>query len=632
MCGLLVLAVALVFGQTARHEFVNLDDPDYVSSNRNVQRGLTLHGVAWAFTTDHACNWHPLTWLSHMADCQIYRGWAGGHHLTNALLHAATAILLFLALRQMTGRIWPSALAAALFAVHPLRAESVAWIAERKDVLSGLFFMLTLMAYLRYVRHPFSLIRYLVVVAWFAVGLLTKSMLVTLPFVLLLLDWWPLGRMRGADRTHHAPRDAAPHDAVHHAERDEYVGDPTRSHGLVMLFLEKLPLLLFSAGSCITTLVAQDAAMQQSALSTRITNALVSYVAYLGKMFWPVGLAVLYPHPGDRLPIWEVAAAGLALAAISIATLAWSRKCPWLVVGWLWYLGMMVPVIGLVQVGMQGMADRYTYLPQIGLAIAVVWTAAALAQRSRHTPYAVRSVLPGFGGRHTEYACYYGTALARRQPLRSCTCGLVSAIVLATLMTCAWWQATCWRNSEAMWRHALACSPENNMARNMLGHMLLRRGEVDEAIRYWEKAKEISGEKAKPGGIDQFRYLAKAYGQQGRIDEAMGLWAEVIHALPDDLQALNQLAWLLATTRDTSNRDGQAAIGVIDRAVRLSGGRSPRILDTLAAAYAEVGRFPEAIDVAQKALSLATAAKKPALAAGIRKRIELYKAGSPVRE
>ena len=361
VCGFLLLAVALVFGQTVRHDFVNYDDNAYVYENPQVAGGLTAHGIAWAFTSFHVSNWHPLTWLSHMLDCQFYGLHAGGHHLTNVLLHAATAILLFLVLRRMTGDLWPSAFVAAVFAIHPLRAESVAWVAERKDVLSGLFFMLTLGAYAGYARRPFSLGRYLTVVLLFALGLMAKPMLVTLPFVLLLLDYWPLGRIGPHRRT-----------GISSFRR---------------VVVEKIPLLALTAASCVATVIAQGTAViaiDVIPLPSRIANALVSYVAYMGQLFYPAGLAVLYPHPEGGLPIWKVAASSLVLAGISAAALVWRRRFPYLFVGWFWYVGMLVPVIGLVQVGLHAMADRYTYLPQIGLCIAVTWGVAQLAASRRY--------------------------------------------------------------------------------------------------------------------------------------------------------------------------------------------------------------------------------------------------------
>ncbi len=390
ICGFLLCAVFLVFGQTVRHEFIDFDDDLYVYQNTHVTQGLTAQGIGWAFTARVANNWHPLTWLSHMLDCQLYGLNAGGHHLTNVLLHATNAILLFLLLGRMTGALWRSAFVAAVFAIHPLRVESVAWVAERKDVLSGLFFMVTLWAYVGYVRHTFSLRRYLTVALLFALGLMCKPMLVTLPCVLLLLDYWPLGRLaaKGANgaglaNDMQSPRPASP----------------------LRLIVEKIPLFALAVASCVVTPLAQGIAVattEQLSLSSRVANALVSYVVYIGQVFYPLGLVPFYPHPKDGLPIGSVAGAALVLSAITIAVVVLRRRCPYLFVGWFWYVGMLVPVIGLVQVGMLAMADRYTYLPQIGLYVALTWALAELAPvwRYRRWAYGIGAslVLLGFMG------------------------------------------------------------------------------------------------------------------------------------------------------------------------------------------------------------------------------------------
>ncbi len=344
----LFLAVLAVFGRTVRYGFVNFDDDQYVYRNAHVTGGLSGQDVVWAFSHFYAANWHPLTWLSHMLDWDVYQQAAWGHHLSSVLLHAAAAILLFLALRRMTAALWPSALVAALFAIHPLRVESVAWIAERKDVLSGVFFMLTLLAYADYARRP-GVLRYLWVVLAYVLGLMAKPMLVTVPLVLLLLDYWPLGRL-GAWRR---------------------------------CVLEKLPLLALAAASCVATILAQRAVIAAAAdtfpFSWRLGNVPYSYVAYTVQFFYPVGLTPKYPYPPGGPPGWQAIAAALTLGGVTILALLAARKHPYLIVGWLWYLGMLVPVIGLVQVGSQPMADRYTYLPQIGLSIMLAWPLARLA-------------------------------------------------------------------------------------------------------------------------------------------------------------------------------------------------------------------------------------------------------------
>ena len=381
VCLLLALAVWMVFGQTRHHEFVNFDDGRLIYENSAIIQGLSLEGVVKAFTQINADEWYPLTSISHMADSQLYGLEPGGHHLTNVLLHAATAILLFLVFRNLTGAFWPSAFVAAVFAVHPLRVESVAWVTERKDVLSGLFFVLTLGAYARYVRRsearsprlgagspafflrPLTSIDYWLTVLLFTLGLLSKTMLVTLPFVLLLLDYWPLNRLTlstlNADKSRTGFQLAT----------------------VMQLLIEKMPLLMLSAAACAATILAQQGTIQTGldlSFPARAGNALVSYATYLGQMVYPCGLAVFYPHPGNQLSgetvVWCVA----ILLLISVCVLRWQRERPYLLVGWLWYLGMLVPVIGFLQVGIQARADRYTYLPQLGLYVMVAWGAVDL--------------------------------------------------------------------------------------------------------------------------------------------------------------------------------------------------------------------------------------------------------------
>ena len=395
VCIFLAAIIWVVFGQTLRHEFVNVDDQEYVYENSAVIRGLNLKGVEWAFTHTVCANWHPLTMLSHMLDCQLYGLNAGGHHLTNILLHTATAILLFLVLRRMTGFLWRSAFVAAVFAIHPLRVESVAWVSERKDVLSGLFFMLTVGAYGRYVekskvQDPRSKVFYGLALVFFALGLLCKPMLVTLPCVLVLLDYWPLGRVT---RLHCASaRQASDMWQVTSDKNSvsQLPGATKRSEGgstLNHLLLEKLPLLGLAVASGVVTLYAQRGALQsfeRISFGLRVGNALMSYVMYMGQMFWPSGLAVLYPFTAGGVGISGAVGSAVLLAGISVGVFVLRRRRPYLLTGWLWYLLMLVPVIGLVQVGAQARADRYTYLPQIGLYVMVTWAAADLCAGWRH--------------------------------------------------------------------------------------------------------------------------------------------------------------------------------------------------------------------------------------------------------
>jgi protein O-mannosyl-transferase len=478
VCVFIAVAVVIVFSQTIDHEFVNYDDNVYVGENRNVTQGLTGDGFGWAMTAGYPSNWHPITWLSHMLDCQLFGMNAGGHHATSVLLHATTAVLLFLVLRRMTGDIWPSAFVAVVFAVHPLRVESVAWVAERKDILSGLFFVLTLAAYLGYVRRPFSLARYLIVLAVFALGLMSKPMLVTVPFILLLLDYWPLGRMTSP------------------GSKNLGFSIPSR------LLVEKVPLLLLTVVSCIVTSHVQvDAFVKTERLPmpARVGNALVSYVTYLGQSIWPADLAPLYPLPGEGVPDWKVVGSLLVLAGVSAMVFVYRRQIPCLIVGWLWYLGMLVPVIGLVQVGVQAHADRYTYLPQIGLLIALAWGA---------------------------------MRLAAAWPQRRWGFGIASSLIVAVLMGCAWHQTTFWRTSETLWTHTLKYTSDNKVACNNLGVVLIDQNRSSDAMPYLEEALKIN-----PSYLDARLNLGGAFMKMGQVELAATQFEAALETDPDHVKA-----------------------------------------------------------------------------------------------
>jgi tetratricopeptide (TPR) repeat protein len=498
VCALLLLAVAVVFGQTVGFDFVNYDDPAYVYENVPVDAGLTGQGIGWAFThvymgrryDNPIFHWHPLTWISHMADCQLYGLRPGGHHLTSVVLHGATAVVLFLVLLRMTGALWPSALAAALFAIHPLRVESVAWVAERKDVLSGFFFVLTLAAYVRYARLPFSLARYSAVLALFACGLMAKPMLVTLPCVLLLLDWWPLGRLTRSS-----------------LDKQPDCPDGKLASGplpFINPLSEKIPLFALVAAACCVTIFAQREAISDPnrfSLATRTANALVAYATYVVQFFMPVDLAAFYPHPGDGLPAWQVAGSLAALATITILAIIRRRRFPYLLVGWLWFLGMLVPVIGIVQVGSQARADRYTYLPQIGLCIALAWGAADLA-RSWSVPRRMQAI--------------------------------AAVLVLLALMAGAWRQTSYWQNSEILWRHALACTTGNWVAHDNLAAVLGKQNKTDEAIAHYEAALKIF-----PTHIEAHYNLGIALDSLGKTGEAMVHYEKALEMQPEYATALN---------------------------------------------------------------------------------------------
>ncbi len=502
-CGLLLLAVALVFGQTAGFGFVNYDDSVGIYENRLVTGDLTLRSVWAVFAEHHLESWCPLTCVSHMLVWHLFGHGAAIHHVINVLLHAASALLLLLVLRRMTGRLWPSALAAAVFAAHPLRAESVAWVTERKDVLSGLLFMLTLTAYLGYVGRRFSLGRYLSVLGCFIVALAAKPMAVTLPFLLLLLDYWPLGRMKDTKpRSSSAPSVAAPYSVATEAR--------STSAALWKLVLEKVPMLAIAGLFCLVAVRGQAAALDVNQLYSpawRIGNAAICYAVYLGRFFWPLGLAPVYPRRPVQLPSWQVVLALLTLASITAAAW-WQRRRPFLLVGWLWYLGMLLPVIGLVQFGVQAEADRFTYLPGIGLSIALVWGAAD-----------VYRAWPRF----------------RRVSIAVVTC------LLATMLVSAWCQTGFWRDSETLWKHTLACTSRNAVAHNDLGIVLAAAGRLDEAMSNYRKAIEVREDYA-----EAHRNLGAGLIDRGRLKEAISHLRRALSIQPYDALAHNDLAIALA--------------------------------------------------------------------------------------
>jgi protein O-mannosyl-transferase len=604
VCICLAVITWAVFGQTLRHDFVNYDDPRYVYQNTRITSGLNIAAIGWAFTHIHAENWHPLTTITHMLDCQLYGLNAGGHHFTNVLFHTVAVVLLFFVLQQMTGALWRSAFVAAVFAIHPLHVESVAWVAERKDVLSGAFFMLTLLAYVHYVRAP-SIWRYLMVVFVFALGLMSKPMLVTLPFVLLLLDYWPLRRI---------------------ADQRSGVG-----RQLLSLLLEKIPLVALSAVSSVVTFLAQRGALgwtEQLPMLARVNNALVTYLVYVLQMFWPVNLAVFYPHPENRLAPWEISLALAFFIGVTMGGVILRKRASYLITGWFWYLGMLVPVIGLVQVGWQGHADRYTYLPQIGLYIAGTWAVADL------------------------------TASWRRQRI---FVGAVALLVIGALTWCAWIQTSYWRDSETLFTHALAVTKHNDVAENNLGIIFLQKGQLDDAISMLQAAIDLRPENGpahnnlakallqkgriaeamvhyrkfleiEPKNVEARNILGTALIQLGRIREAIEQWQDALAIEPENGNAASNLAWVFATCPDDSIRDGRRAVELAEKALRLSGGKIPMVFRVLAAAYAENGRFSQAIETAQRGADLANSQGNPGLAGELQNNVTLYQAGAPLRD
>jgi uncharacterized membrane protein YhaH (DUF805 family) len=563
ICVGLAALIWTVFGKTAGYEFVNYDDGIYVYENPFVTSGITCSGIAWSFTHAHAGNWHPLTTMSHMLDCQLFGVRPGAHHLVNVGLHTVAAAVLFLAIRQMTGATWRSAFVSALFAIHPLHVESVAWIAERKDVLSGAFFALTLYAYGRYVRRP-SIGNYFTMSILFALGLLSKPMLVTTPVLLLLLDYWPLVRLRDLQ-------------------------------ALRARIVEKVPLLILSAGSCVATLLAQRdsiAAREQLPLVLRLGNAAASYAIYLWQMLWPQKLAVFYPYPRVSFVVSLMAFALLTL--ISLAAVLVRRRFPYVFTGWFWYLGMLVPVIGVVQVGLQGHADRYTYLPQIGLYIVLTWLVVELLRQIR-----------------------YGFVVL---PIAATT-------VIAAFTARAAAQTAAWRNSESLWGTTLVFTHDNDVAHANLADLYLRQGKLEEAISHSRQALAI-----RPNNADAENNLALALRRRGDVEGAIAHWEKALQHNPHQLNAEFHLAWVLATSPQAQVRDGARAVQLMQDLLQHANAGGAMVLRTLAAAYAEAGRFSEAMTTAQSALELAVRQNDSGLAEDLRLNIANYQAHLPLRD
>jgi tetratricopeptide (TPR) repeat protein len=750
ICLGLVALTWMIFGRAISFDFFNYDDSFYVYQNPSISNGLTRAGFVRAFTHPLVGNWHPLTSLSLMLDAQFFGFNAGGYHFVNVALHTVAVLLLFLLLRAMTGAVWRSALVAAIFAIHPLRVESVVWISERKDVLSGVFFLLALGAYYRYARKPPSLGPYLVVVAALALGLLAKAMLVTFPFLLLVLDCWPLRRFTFSPAT----------PGVEAGER------PTTA-ATSWLLLEKLPFLGLTVAMSVATIFAQTQALNAAhdwPMRWRIDNALLTIWVYLRQMVWPAHLAVFYPHPQGSLSLWVVGLSLASLLAVMLGAFVLRRKYPYLITGWLWYLGMLVPVIGLVQVGWQAHADRYTYLPQIGIYLLVVWGIADLTASWR----------------------------ARKLIL-----GSAAALLITVLMALSWRQVGYWSSSVRLWRHALAVTVDNDVAERGLGTELLRLGQVDEAIahdraalrirpgdangltnlanallqkkeypeaikHYWEViglrpndnemrrnlgkalyqsgaidqgmaefrealrirpadsdaayslgnvflekgdataaipyfrqaidanqknvaahynlaiALQRSGQldaaiaefrqtlrvdsrkvdahnnlaiallktgktqdaiaeweaalRLQPNNAEMHNNLAVALLEQGGVAEAVREWRETLRLHPDRLGTQISLAWILSTSPESAVRDGSSALDLAQRAFRAAAGRNLMVFRVLAAAYAETGRFPAAIQVAEEGTQRADAQGESSIAHLLQGDLALYHQGIPLRD
>ena len=568
---LLTLVTAGVYGQVWNFGFINYDDPIYVTDNVVVRKGLTWEGIRWAFTTNAANIWHPLTWLSHMLDVSLFGLDPGFHHLVNLLFHLLNTSLLFLVLKTATGACWRSAFVAALFALHPLHVESVAWIAERKDVLSTFFWLLTMGAYVLYARRP-GIPRYLPVLLFFSLGLMAKPMLVSLPLILLLMDYWPLGRLP----ERRAPVDP-PKAPAQPAERDrkkakkkkavEPLPEPVKGKGrnpATLLLLEKIPLVVFAGIFSFVAFYTQQkggalSSLEAYPLGVRLANAVVSYARYLFKMLWPVDLAFFYPFVRE-IPAWQIFVSAVLLLAVSIAVVHFARRFPYLAFGWAWYLVTLLPVIGIVKVGEAAMADRYTYITLIGPFVAATWGGYDLAARWTRG----------------------------KEAMAAAALLLVIALAAATFV-----QAGNWKNSATLFRHALAVTENNFMAHTNLAAALIDEGRLDEALPHLETAAKIRPD------FPNARYNLGVIGmRKGKNDEALGHFKATLRVDPNFTRA-SYYAGLLHLQRAESAEAVQQFQGAL-----AAGGPDPQVFAALADALAMSSRYEEALYCYERALAL----------------------------
>jgi tetratricopeptide (TPR) repeat protein len=728
VCVALALGTFAVYWPALHYGFIDYDDPTYITLNPHLRTSLTVDSLKWAFSSGYAGNWHPLTWLSHLLDVTLFGLDAAAHHSVNVLLHVANSLLLFLVLARMARALWPSAFVAALFAWHPLHVESVAWIAERKDVLSAFFGLLTLWAYVRYAETG-RRSRLWLSVLLFALGLMAKPMLVTLPFLLLLLDFWPLKRLgsnsqkkEAVPRRHRDKAGQAPPPANKPAWKD-----------WVPLLQEKAPFFILSALSSVVTFAVQQhggavALLNAVPLSYRLSNALVSYARYVFKTVWPAKLAVIYPLPGEW-PWWQVALSGLLLLCLTAAAIRARRRFPCVLIGWLWFLGTLVPVIGLVQVGEQSMADRYTYLPLIGLFVAVAWTAAELTAnwRMRTTALAagaMATLLLCLGLTAVQVLTWDNSLVLFEHAITVTRGNHVAHHSLAKVLASHWrldeaaahceeaarifpglpgphftlgvLRARQGKFSEAAAQYEAALRLEQNSTTHFnLGNALVKLGRLDEAVAHYAEATRLDpklaeahlnaavacdalGKAAEASRLFEnalriepnYAAARRGYGRllarQGRLAEAAAQFTELIRQNPDDAEAqfnlaqvltgagkieealthyraaartqpdspavLDPLARLLATHPDDRFRNGAEAVQWAERACELTQRKNPAYLDTLAAAYAEAGRFSNAVATAATAVQVAAASGQTGLGLQLYERVQLYRSNRPYRE
>jgi protein O-mannosyl-transferase len=611
----IIISAALVTATLAAYEpirhnyFVSYDDDLYIMKNPIVTGGTTGDSIILAFTKLYAANWHPLTWLSHMLDYRLFGLNPAGYHYVSVLIHIVNALLLFWILKNITGTMWASAFIAAVFALHPLQAESVAWIAERKTVLSGLFWLLTIAAYVRYTRQPgFS--RYLLVLLLFGLCIMTKPIVVTLPLVLLLLDYWPLDRIRWG-----------------HQHNDKARSRPDQK-SIGWLTAEKTPLLAISAILSVLTVIAQQSGgaigtLDKVPLDSRIANVFVSYVKYIGKLVWPSGLAVFYPPSHSNLLNSTTLICAFIFIVISAISIYIGRRRKYIAVGWLWYVGTLVPMIGLVQVGEQAMANRYMYLSMLGLLIII-----AMA----------------------------GKDIIGKLPQLKTIAAITAVTAILSLLILTQMQVRHWRNSITLFEYALSVTEDNAITENSYACALFNEDRLDEAERHFGNALRIS-----PAFDTALIHLVRIYLKEGRYNEAVSIYEELIKRnhktaeiyynlamtlgiqgkYDDSIKYFNKSLELNPSDPDTHNKMGiillaagktDEAIGHAKRACELTGNKDAECLDTLASGFATADRFEEAKATAEKALSIAKANRQEDLAGDIEKRIKLYETGQPYRQ
>jgi len=640
ICAVLILITFIAFEPVRHNGFTSYDDRAYITTNPHITGGLTLESVCWAFSSAHYHMWHPLTSLSYLLDYQLFELRPFGYHFNSVLLHIANVVLLFCLLKRITGALWPSAFVAAIFAVHPLQVESVAWIAERKTVLSGFFWILTLAAYAHYCARP-RISKYLIVLLAFSFAVISKPVVVTLPLVLLLLDFWPLDRF-GKNLAQNEP------------DQKRY-----RQFSISHLVAEKVPLLILSAVLSIITFVVQKSGGAVNPLSNipinyRIANTFTAYMRYIGKMIWPSRLAIFYPHPGGNYSVAVVVAWAVLLLLLSACFIYAAHKRRYLAVGWLWFLGTLVPVIGMVQAGAQAMANRYMYIPMIGLLIIVAWGIDNLIanRRYRRVVAIVLTVLVIAAVTFTRIQVkYWQNDLTLFRHTLDVT---KNNAIIHNSYACALFEDGQIDQVESHLNEALRIIPTFSKARNNLGKLFLKQQKARGAIFCFKKllktdedspqtnynlamAYDLANKKdlaiqhysdalkLKPDYPDAHNKIALVYAASGKDKLAVTHWTKALDLKPDSPGVLNNLGWVLATSKDSNIFNSADAVRYARRACELTDYNQLEVLDTLAVAYAAAGQFTEAAATAEKALELAQSSGQKQLADKIRKRLEKYK-------